>query len=119
MDPCRAIPGAVRAPVTHPRLLDAHGTNAGLNVAFGQMTMAHHPRPAIVKALASMGVNKYRDLSLNRVRKQALRSAPKNLGQKIGKRPWLNQWRNCRIRHGVSFLSRNSWMLESHPRYAA
>jgi hypothetical protein len=27
---------AVRAAITHPRLLDAHGTNAGLNVALGK-----------------------------------------------------------------------------------
>jgi hypothetical protein len=38
------------------------------------MTVAHDPRPAIVQALASMGVNKYRDFRFNRVRKQALRS---------------------------------------------
>jgi|TARA_B110000881_G_C18478219_1_gene465028 hypothetical protein len=50
-----------------------------LNVAFRQITVAHDPRPAIVQALASMGVNKYRDFRFNRVRKQALRSAPKNL----------------------------------------
>ena len=66
MDPCQAI----FTPVTHPRLLDAHGTYAGLNVAFGQMTMAHHPRPAIVQALAGMGVNKTCDLRFNRVGKQ-------------------------------------------------
>jgi len=75
MDPCRAI----FHPITHAGLLDANGTNAGLNVAFRQITVAHDPRPAIVQALASMGVNKYRDFRFNRVRKQALRSAPKNL----------------------------------------
>jgi len=67
MDPCRAIPRAVRAAITHPRLLDAHGTDAGLDVAFRQMTMAHDPRPAILQALARICINKTGNLRFNRM----------------------------------------------------
>jgi hypothetical protein len=63
IDPCRAI----FHPITHAGLLDAHGTNAGLYVAFRQMTVAHDPSPAILQALARMGINKTGNLRFNRV----------------------------------------------------
>jgi|TARA_B100001079_G_C16180579_1_gene412679 hypothetical protein len=65
MDPCRTI----FTPITYPRLLDAHGTDAGLDVTFGQMAMAHDPRPTVIQAIARMRVNKSRDLRFNRMSK--------------------------------------------------
>src|SRR6202035_408610 len=84
----------------------AHGdrTDAGHDLALGQMPVAHKPLVAAVGQLVGMAAEQGRDFGLNRLHQQRSRAVAQNLGQRISKSSWLRELENVSLGHGVSLL---------------
>ena len=118
----RRKPDAFRAvadTVTHARATHRDRTDAGHDLAFGQMSVAHQPLSAVVGELVGMAVEQGCNLGFHRLRKQRSRAVAQNFGQRIGKCPWLGKLENVTIGHGVLLLRWRSGSLRTPPRYAA
>src|SRR6266446_3161221 len=61
-----------------------------------------------------MAAEQARNLSLDGLRQKRSRAVAQNLGQRIGKSPWLRELENISVGHGVSLLCWRSGGLE-HP----
>src|ERR1700680_3807052 len=68
------------------------------------MSVAHQPLAAVVGELVGMAVEQGRSLGLDRLRKQCSRAVAQNFGQRIGECPWMGEWENVSVGHGVSLL---------------
>ena len=91
-----------------------HRTDAGHDLALGQMPMAHQPAVAIIGQLIGMTAEEARNLGLHGMHQQRSRASAQNLGQWIRKRPWLRQLDDIILDHGVSLLVWRSGGVE-HP----
>ncbi len=92
----RRKPDAFRAvadTVTHARATHRDRTDAGHDLAFGQMSVAHQPLSAVVGELVGMAVEQGRNLGFHRLRKQRSRAVAQNFGQRIGKCPGWESWK--------------------------
>jgi hypothetical protein len=96
--------GTVAAAVTHARAAHSDRTDAGHDLALGQMPVAHQPPAAIIGALVGMAADQARNLGLDGLRQKRPRPVAQNLGQRIGKSPWLRELENISVGHGVSLL---------------
>jgi hypothetical protein len=74
------------------------------------MAVAHQPSAAIIAQLVSVLAEQGRYLGLYRLHKQRSRAVAQNLGQPIGKSPWLREMQNISVRHGVSSFD-GEWRL--------
>jgi hypothetical protein len=111
----RSPPSAARS-----RTRGQHGnrTDAGHDLALGQMPMAHQPRPAISSQLVGVVAEKACNLGLHSLRQQRSRAIAQNFCQRIAESLWLGN------------LITLSWVMAYHsfggeveasntPRYAA
>jgi hypothetical protein len=101
--------------VAYPRLAHDHRTNAGHDLALGQMAVAHHAPAARVCLEIAMSVQKISDLRLDRLRQQGARPVAQNLGERIGEGPWLRKLDDVIIGHGVSLVWLPPVMQEGFP----
>src|SRR5262249_26367577 len=91
-----------------------HRTDAGHDLALGQMPVAHQPPAAIIGELVGMAAEQARNLGLDGLRQKHPRAVAQNLGQRIGKSSWLRELENISLGHGVSLLCWRSGGVE-HP----
>jgi hypothetical protein len=93
-------------PVAHPRATHRDRTDAGQDLALGQMAVPHQPPPAILGQLVSELVQEACNLHLDGLRPQRSRAVAQNLGQRIGKKSlagragkrYCRSWRSRRRR---------------------
>jgi hypothetical protein len=100
--------------IAHARAAHRDRTDAGHDLALGQMSVAHQPLAAVVGELVGMAAEHSGNLSLNRLRQQLSRAVAQYLGQRIGECPWLGELKNVVVGHGVSLLGWRSGGFE-HP----
>ena len=79
-------------------------TDAGHDLALGQVAVAHHPAPTVLGQQAGEVVEECGHLNLDRLREKRARPAARHLGQRIGKCPWLGKLQNVTVGHGLSLL---------------
>ena len=96
--------GAFADTVAHARAAHGDRTDAGHDLALGQMPMAHQPLAAVVGQLVGMAAEQGGNLGLDGLRQQRSRAVAQNLGQRIGKSSWLGELENVSVGHGVSLL---------------
>jgi hypothetical protein len=77
--------GAFSDAVAHARAAHCDRTDAGHDLALGQMPVAHQPLAAVIGQLVGMAAQKGCNLGLDGLRQQRSRSVAQNLGQRIGK----------------------------------
>ena len=94
----------------------AHGdrTDAGHDLALGQMPMAHQPLAAIIGELVGVAAEQGRDFGFNGLCQQRAGTVAQNLGQRIGKTSWMGEPENVSVGHGVSLLQWRSGGVK-HP----
>jgi hypothetical protein len=80
------------------------------------MPVVHQPPAAIIGELVGMRAEQARNLGLDGLRQKRSRAVAQNLGQRIGKSPWLRELENISVGHGVSL---EKWRRPTPPRYAA
>ena len=80
--------------VAHARTAHGDRTNAGHDLAFRQMSVAHQPLAAVLGQLVGMDAEQGRNLGLDRLHQQRSRAVEKHLGQRIGKNSWLGELEN-------------------------
>jgi hypothetical protein len=68
------------------------------------MPVPHDPPTAIRGRTIGMAGEKFRHLGLDRLREQRTRSLTQNVGEQIGKGPWLGELENVSLGHGVSLV---------------
>ena len=78
--------------------------DAGHDLAFGQVAVAHQPSAAFFGARLGVAIKERGYLRLDRPRQQGPGAAAQHLGQRIGKRRWLGKLQNGIVTHGVSLL---------------
>ena len=101
-------------PITHARAAHRDRTDAGHDLALGQMPVAHQSLVAAVGQLVGMAAEQGCNLGLDSLRQQRSRAVAQNLGQRIGKSSWLGELENISVGHGVSLLQWRSGGVE-HP----
>src|ERR1700738_1606714 len=96
-------------------------TDAGHDLAFGQMPVAHQPMVAVLGQIVSMRAEQCCNLDLDRLRQQRPCAVAQYLGQGISKSSWLGELENVSVGHGVSLLwwrsggSKNPTIRRLHP----
>jgi hypothetical protein len=100
--------------VAHARTAHRDRTDAGHNLALGQMSVAHEPPVAVVGQLVGMDAEQGCYLGLDGLRQQRSRAVAQNLGQRVRKSSWLAELENVSLGHGVSLLRWRSGGFE-HP----
>ena len=68
------------------------------------MPVPHDPPTAIRGRAIGVAGEKIRHLGLDRLREQRTRALTQNVGERIGKGPWLGKLENVSLGHGVSLL---------------
>src|SRR6516225_3569312 len=90
--------------VTYTRAAHGDRTDAGHNLALGQMPVAHQPLATVIGQLVGMAGEQDCDFGLHRLRQQRSRAVAQNLGQRVRKSSWLAELENVSVGHGVSLL---------------
>src|SRR6516162_6537118 len=85
-----------------------------IDLALGQMSVAHQPPAAIIGELVGIAAEQARNLGLDGLRQNRSRAVAQNLGQRIAKSSWLRELENISVGHGVSLLCWRSGGVE-HP----
>src|SRR5271167_2178195 len=106
--------GAFANTVAHPWAAHWDRTDAGHDLALGQMPVAHQALAAIICELVSMAAEQSGNLRLDGLRQQRFRAIAQHVGQRIGECPWLGELENISLGHGVSLLRWRSGSFE-HP----
>ena len=96
--------GAQARAVANPWRTNRNRADAGHDLAFGQVAVAHQPSAAFFGARLGVAIKKPGNLRLDRPRQQGPGAAAQHLGQRIGKRRWLGKLQNGIVTHGVSLL---------------
>ena len=68
-----------------------HRADAGHNLAFRQMAVAHQPLVALIGALLGVAPEERGHLGLDRLSQKGTGAATQHFGQRIGKRRWLGK----------------------------
>ncbi len=90
--------------VAHTRAAHRDRTDAGHDLAFRQMSVAHQSLATIIGQLVGMAAEQGRHFRLDGLRQQRSRAVAQNLGQRVGKSSWLGELENVSLGHGVSLL---------------
>ena len=96
--------GALARAVANPWRANRNRADAGHDLAFGQVAVAHQPSAAFFGARLGVAIKERRHLRLDRPRQQGPGAAAQYLGQRIGKRRWPGKLQNGIVTHGVSLL---------------
>ena len=96
--------GAQARAVANPWRANRNRADAGHDLAFGQVAVAHQPSAAFFGARLGVAIKERGNLRLDRPRQQGPGAAAQHLGQRIGKRRWLGKLQNGIVTHGVSLL---------------
>ena len=96
--------GALARAVANPWRTNRNRADAGHDLAFGQVAVAHQPSAAFFGARLGVAIKERGNLRLDRPRQQGPGAAAQHLGQRIGKRRWLGKLQNGIVTHGVSLL---------------
>jgi hypothetical protein len=99
----RRIVGA-RLPVAHARLAHGHRPDAGQDLALGQMPVPHDAPAAVVGLQIGARGQKLGHFRFDRLGQKRPRAIAQNLAQPVGQNPWLNQFDNVIVGHGISLL---------------
>src|SRR5438477_6628433 len=113
----RRVPDAfalARFAVAHPRLANGDRPDAGHDIAFRKVTMAHHALMARLGFEIGMLREKLRNLCFDGLDQQRTRAAAQDLCERIGKPPWLGELDHVTVGHGVSLLHWRSGGVEHH-----
>ena len=103
-----------RLPVAHARLAHSHRSDAGHDLALGQMPVTHDALVARLGLEIGISPQKVSDFHLNGLREQGTRPVAQNLSERIGEGPWLSELDDVSVGHGVSLLWWRSGGVE-HP----
>src|SRR5207302_1752456 len=101
-------------PVAHARLAHRHRSDAGHDLALGQMTVTHDALVARLSLEIGISSEEVSDFRLHSLREKGTRPVAQNLGEQIGEGPWLTQLDDVSVGHGVSLLRWRSGGVE-HP----
>src|SRR5680860_1750636 len=90
--------------VAHARLAHRDRADSGHDLALRQMAMPHDA-PVAVRGL-QLGVlgEKIGDLGLDCLSEQGARTIAQDIGELVVERPWLNQFDDSIVGHGISLL---------------
>ena len=100
--------------VANPWRTNRNRADAGHDLAFGQVAVAHQPSAAFFGARLGVAIKERGNLRLDRPRQQGPGAAAQHLGQRIGKRRWLGKLQK-RYRHSRRITpSLEKWRLD-HP----
>src|SRR6516225_3012606 len=100
--------------VAHPRLANGDRADAGHDLAFRKMAVAHDA--LLARRGPEIGVlcEKLSNLRFDGLGQQRTRAAAQDLCEGIGKGPWLGELDDVTVRHGVSLLHWRSGGVEHH-----
>src|SRR6516225_8885501 len=90
--------------VTYTRAAHGDRTDAGHDLALGQMPVAHQPLATVIGQLVGMAGEQDCDFGLHRLPQQRSRAVAQNLGQRVRKSSWLAELENVSVGHGVPLL---------------
>jgi hypothetical protein len=91
-------------------------TDAGHDLALGQMPVAHHTLAAVIGEFVGMAAEQGGYFCLDRLRQQRSSPVAHHVGQLIGQCPWLGELENISLGHGLRWRSGG---FEIPPRYVA
>src|SRR5262245_16754698 len=91
-------------PVAHARLAHRYRSDAGHDLALGQMPVTHDTLVARRGLEIGIAPQEVSDFRLDRVREQGTRTVTQNLSQRIAESSWLSQLDDVSVGHGVSLL---------------
>src|SRR6266850_1980366 len=100
--------------VAHTRLANSDRADAGHDLAFRKMAVAHDALLARLRLEIGVLCEKLSDLRFDGLGQQRTRAAAQDLCQGIGKGPWLGELDDVTVRHGVSLLHWRSGGVEHH-----
>ena len=86
--------GALARAVANAWRANRNRADAGHDLAFGQVAVAHQPSAAFFGARLGVAIKERGNLRLDRPRQQGPGAAAQHLGQRIGKRRWLGKLQN-------------------------
>jgi hypothetical protein len=93
-----------RFAVAHARLAHTDGADAGHHLALRKMAVPDNPLKAARRLDPGMAGEKSGNLDLDRLGKQGTRPVAQNFGELILKDPWLDQFDDVIVGHGISLL---------------
>src|SRR6202022_837101 len=99
--------------VAHTRLANRDRADAGHDLAFRKMAVAHDALLARLGLEIGGLCEKLSNLRFDRLGQQRTRAAAQDLCEGIGKGPWLGEL-DVTVRHGVSLLHWRSGGVEHH-----
>src|SRR5271165_5392826 len=114
VDTLRTLPDAV----AHPRAAYRDRTDAGHDLALGQTAVTHQASTAIIGDLVSAPLPQRCHLGFHRLRQKRSCAVAQDLGQWIGKSPWLGELQNVSVGRGVSSFDGEWRPRTTPPRYA-
>src|SRR5438067_13938097 len=100
--------------VAHTRLANRDRADAGHDLAFRKMAVAHDALLARLGLEIGVLCEKLSNLRFDRLGQQRTRAAAQDLCEGIGKGPWLGELDDVTVRHGVSLLHWSSGGVEHH-----
>src|SRR5438552_15682421 len=100
--------------VAHTRLANRDRADAGHDLPFRKMAMAHHALLAGLGLQIGMLGEKLCNLRFDGLGQPRTRAAAQDLCEGIGKGPWLGELDDVTVRHGVSLLHWRSGGVEHH-----
>src|SRR6267142_2736576 len=100
--------------VAHTRLANRDRADAGHDLAFRKMAVAHDALLARLGLEIGVLCEKLSNLRFDRLGQQRTRAAAQDLCEGIGKGPWLGELDDVTVRHGVSLLHWRSGGVEHH-----
>src|SRR5215467_14622326 len=90
--------------VANARSAHRDRADAGHNLTFGQVTVAHQPLTSIVGELVGVAFEKPGHLPSDGLGQKRAGTTAQHLSQRVGKRAWLGKLENITVGHGVSLL---------------
>ncbi len=90
--------------VAHAWLANGDRPDAGHDLALGQVAMPHDAPVAVLGLEVGMRAEKIGDLGLDCLSEQGACPIAQNIGELVVERPWLNQFDDGIVGHGISLL---------------
>src|SRR5205823_8576258 len=100
--------------VAYTRLANSDRPDAGHDLAFRKMAVAHHAPLARRGLQIGMLCEKLGNLRFDGLSQQRTRAAAQDLREGIGEGPWLGELDDVTVGHGVSLIHWRSGGVEHH-----